>query len=247
MSEEILKVEDLNVNIEEKSILHNVSLSINKGETHVIMGPNGAGKSTLGHSIMGNPKFEIISGKIVFKGEDITEESVDKRALSGLYLSFQNPLEVPGISLSNFIKLAVEQKTGERLKLLSFRKGMDKTLNALSMDASYANRDLNVGFSGGEKKKSEICQLMELKPELAILDEAASRVVSDAVREYKDKNKGTLLIITHSTRILQSLEVDKVHIMVGGRIVDSGDASMIEKINNEGFESYTSETVEDKA
>ena len=139
MSEEILKVEDLNVNIEEKSILHNVSLSINKGETHVIMGPNGAGKSTLGHSIMGNPKFEIISGKIVFKGEDITEESVDKRALSGLYLSFQNPLEVPGISLSNFIKLAVEQKTGERLKLLSFRKGMDKTLSALSMDASYAN------------------------------------------------------------------------------------------------------------
>ena len=254
MSEEILKVEDLNVNIEEKSILHNVSLSINKGETHVIMGPNGAGKSTLGHSIMGNPKFEIISGKIVFKGEDITEESVDKRALSGLYLSFQNPLEVPGISLSNFIKLAVEQKTGERLKLLSFRKGMDKTLNALSMDASYANRDLNVGFSGGEKKKSEICQLMELKPELAILDEAdsgldvdASRIVSDAVREYKDKNNGTLLIITHSTRILQSLEVDKVHIMVGGRIVDSGDSSMIEKINNEGFESYTSETVEDKA
>lgn len=254
MSEEILKVEDLNVNIEEKSILYNVSLSINKGETHVIMGPNGAGKSTLGHSIMGNPKFEIINGKIVFKGEDITEESVDKRALSGLYLSFQNPLEVPGISLSNFIKLAVEQKTGERLKLLSFRKGMDKTLNALSMDASYANRDLNVGFSGGEKKKSEICQLMELKPELAILDEAdsgldvdASRIVSDAVREYKDKNNGTLLIITHSTRILQSLEVDKVHIMVGGRIVDSGDASMIEKINNEGFESYTSETVEDKA
>ena len=162
-----------------------------------------------------------------------------------LYLSFQNPLEVPGISLSNFIKLAVEQKTGERLKLLSFRKGMDKTLSALSMDASYANRDLNVGFSGGEKKKSEIFQLLMLKPTLAILDEADSgldvdavRIVSEGVREYKENMDGSLLIITHSTRILQSLKVDVVHIMVNGRLVDTGDASLIAKINAEGFERY---------
>lgn len=251
MSTKILSVENLDVNIEEKSILHNVSLSINKGETHVIMGPNGAGKSTLGHAIMGNSRFEITEGKIVFKGEDITEESADKRACAGLYLSFQNPLEVPGISLSNFVKTAIEQKTGERIKLWDFKKGIDSTLDTLSMDKSYADRDLNVGFSGGEKKKSEIFQLLQLKPELAILDEADSgldvdavRIVSDAVKEYKDKNDGTLLIITHSTRILQSLSVDVVHIMVNGSIVATGGPEMIDKINAEGFEQYSSKLVE---
>lgn len=242
---ELLRIEDIDVQIEDKQILHDISLKINKGETHVIMGPNGAGKSTLGHAVMGNPKFEVTKGKIVYKGEDITEESPDKRAKQGLYLSFQNPLEVPGVSLSNFVRTAGEQISGERIKFMEFRRRVEKTLALLQMGKEYADRDLNVGFSGGEKKKSEIFQLLMLKPTLAILDEADSgldvdavRIVSEGVREYKENMDGSLLIITHSTRILQSLKVDVVHIMVNGRLVDTGDVSLIAKINAEGFERY---------
>lgn len=242
---ELLKLEGVDVKIEEKQILHDISLKINKGETHVIMGPNGAGKSTLGHAIMGNPKFEVTAGSILYKGEEINDESPDKRAKAGIYLSFQNPLEVPGVLLSNFVRTAGEQISGERIKFMQFRRKVEETLDILQMGKEYADRDLNVGFSGGEKKKSEIFQLLMLKPTLAILDEADSgldvdavRIVSEGVREYKENMDGTLLIITHSTRILQSLKVDVVHIMVNGRIVDTSDASLIEKINAEGFERY---------
>ena len=245
MSGELLSIDGLSVKVEDKNILHDIKLKINKGETHVIMGPNGAGKSTLGHSIMGNPKFAITSGNIIYKGRNITEESVDKRAKDGIFLSFQNPLEVAGISLSNFVRTAKEQITGERIKFMDFRKQANAILDVLQMDNAYGNRDLNVGFSGGEKKKAEMFQLLMLKPDLAILDETDSgldvdavRVVSEGVREYKDKMDGSLLIITHNTRILQALKVDVVHIIVNGRIVATGDASLIEKVNNEGFEEY---------
>ena len=245
MSEELLVIDKLAVRVEEKSILHDISLKIKKGETHVIMGPNGAGKSTLGHAIMGNPKFEVTNGSITYKGRNITDEAVDKRAKDGIFLSFQNPLEVAGVSLGNFVRTAKEQISGERTKLMAYKKEANATLDILQMDNEYADRDLNVGFSGGEKKKSEMFQLLMLKPDLAILDEADSgldvdavRIVSEGVREYKEKMDGTLLIITHSTRILQALKVDAVHVVVNGRIVDTGDASLIDKINDEGFEAY---------
>lgn len=253
MQENLLHIESLAVSVEEKDILKDINLDIKKGEVHVIMGPNGAGKSTLGHAIMGNPRYSVEEGKILFKGEDITEESPDKRAKAGLYISFQNPLEVPGISLLNFVRIAKENVTGERTSLYQFHKEAAKSLQALHLDIPFVDRDLNVGFSGGEKKKSEIFQLLVLKPELAILDETDSgldvdavRIVSEGVKQYQETCGGSLLIITHSTRILQSLDVDHVHILVNGRIVESGGAELIERVNNEGFERYLGEGEKEK-
>ena len=222
-----------------------MNLTAGKGETHVIMGPNGAGKSTLGHSLMGNPAYAITGGSILFNGEDITEMSATERAKAGLFLSFQNPIEVPGISLSNFIRNALDQRTGKRARLWEFRKNLEKKLEVLGMDKAYADRDLNVGFSGGEKKKAEILQLLMLNPSLAILDETDSgldvdavRIVSEGVRAFHENGEGTLLIITHSTRILEALDVDYTHILVNGQIVKSGDSSLVEEINKNGFEAY---------
>ncbi|MGN0709211.1 MAG: Fe-S cluster assembly ATPase SufC [Anaerovoracaceae bacterium] len=242
----MLNVSDLAVSVEDKEILHGVDLSINKGEVHVIMGPNGAGKSTLGSTIMGDPRYEVNKGKIMFKGEDITDWTTDKIARAGLFISFQNPVEVPGITLRNFIKTAVEKKTGEHLRLWDFRKEMERTMDILDMDHSYADRDLNVGFSGGEKKKAEILQLLMIKPDLAILDETdsgldvdAARTVSKGIEEYKKRVGGALMIITHSTRILESLDVDRTHVLVSGKIVAEGGPEMVEDINENGFEKYT--------
>lgn len=245
MEDMILKVEDLTAKVEETEILHGLNLSVNKGETHVIMGPNGAGKSTLGSTLMGDPRYEISGGKILFKDVDITAESTDKIAKMGMFLSFQNPVEVPGITLSNFIRTALEQKTGEHIRVWDFKKKLEKTMQVLQMDPSYAERDLNVGFSGGEKKKAEILQLLMLKPDLAILDETDSgldvdavRTVSRGIEEYKKTVGGALLIITHSTRILESLSVDKTHVLVEGKIVCDGDRSIVDEINEKGFERF---------
>lgn len=245
MAEQLLKVKDLTVRVEEKEILHGLNLTINKGETHVLMGPNGAGKSTLGNAIMGNPAYEVTGGSIVFKGEELLSKPVNERAKDGIFMSFQNPLEVPGISLMNFIRSAVEQKTGEKIRLLPFRKEIFKAMDVLQMDHSYAERDLNVGFSGGEKKKAEILQLLMLKPSLAILDETDSgldvdavRTVSKGVEEYQKDKDGALLIITHSTRILESLHVDATHVLVNGTIVEDGDGSLVDEINEHGFERF---------
>ena len=248
MAAQLLSIKDLSVGVEEKEILHSLNLDVNKGETHVLMGPNGAGKSTLGYALMGNPKYEIKGGHIYFNGKDITEESPAERARDGIFLSFQSPIEAPGITLGNFIRTALEQRTGNRIKLWGFRKELKKAMDILQMDESYADRDLNVGFSGGEKKKAEILQLLMLKPSLAILDETDSgldvdavRTVSRGVEEYQKDRDGALLIITHSTRILESLHVDHTHVMINGHIVANGDSSLVDKINKEGYESFISE------
>ena len=245
MNKNLLEVSGLHVSAGEKEILHGVDLTIGKDATHVLMGPNGTGKSTLGYAITGNPEYTVTAGKIVFDGEDITELPVNERAKKGIFLSFQNPLEVPGVSLRNFIRNAVEQRSGSRIKLWTFKKELEKAMEVLQMDPSYGDRDLNVGFSGGEKKKAEILQLLMLKPSLAILDETDSgldvdavRTVSKGVEEYQKDKKGALLIITHSTRILEYLHVDKTHVLVNGKIVASGDASLVDEINEHGFERF---------
>ena len=244
----LLNVKDLYVDVEDKEILHGVNLSIGKGETHVLMGPNGTGKSTLGYALMGNPRYTVKSGEIWFDGKNITDEPVNERAKAGMFLSFQNPLEVPGVTLSSFIRNALELKTGKRTRYMEFKKELEKTMELLSMDKSYAERDLNVGFSGGEKKKAEILQLLMLKPSFAILDETDSgldvdavKTVSAGIEEYQKTCKGSLLIITHSTRILESLSVDYTHVMIEGKIISTGDASLVDKINENGFAEYEAE------
>lgn len=244
MSQELLSVKDLDVEVFEKQILHGVNLDVNPGETHVLMGPNGAGKSTLGYALMGNPKYNVVKGSVTFDGEDLLTKSTAERAAAGLFLSFQNPIEVPGVSLGSFIRSAMEQ-TGEKISLWNFRKAVRKEMELLQMDESYIDRDLNVGFSGGEKKKAEILQLLMLKPKLAILDETDSgldvdavKTVSTGVEEYQKRQNGALLIITHSTRILESLHVDYTHILVDGHIVATGDASLVDEINENGFERF---------
>lgn len=240
---ELLNIKDLKVNVGEKEILKGVDLTINENETHVLMGPNGTGKSTLGYAVMGNPKYEITGGSITFKGEDITELPVNERAKKGIFLSFQTPIEIPGVTLSGFIRSGLERKTGKRIRFFEFKKKLAETMELLNMDPSYGDRDLNVGFSGGEKKKAEILQMLMLEPSLAILDETDSGLDVDAVRTvskgislYKERCQGSLIIITHSTRILQSLTVDKTHVMEKGVIVKNGGAELVDEINEKGFE-----------
>lgn len=245
MSSPLLQIENLTVRVEDKEILHGINLEINEGETHVLMGPNGAGKSTLGYALMGNPKYEVTGGRILFEGNDILEDTPDKRAKAGMFLSFQNPIEIPGVTLSNFIRSGLEQRSGKRIKFFQYKKELAEMMKVLQMDESYAERDLNVGFSGGEKKKAEILQMLMLKPSFAILDETDSgldvdavRTVSSGVEEYQKSIHGGLLIITHSTRILESLHVDATHVLVDGHIVASGDASLVDDINQNGFERF---------
>ena len=241
---ELLNIKNLKVNVGEKEILKGIDLTINENETHVLMGPNGTGKSTLGYALMGNPKYEITGGSITFKGEDITGLAVNERAKRGIFLSFQTPIEVPGVTLSGFIRSGLERKTGKRIRFFEFKKKLAETMELLNMDPSYADRDLNVGFSGGEKKKAEILQMLMLEPSLAILDETDSGLDVDAVRTvskgislYKERCQGSLIIITHSTRILQSLTVDKAHVMEKGVIVKNGGGELVDEINEKGFES----------
>ena len=245
MSQHLLDIENLTVAVEDKEILHGVNLQVNEGETHVLMGPNGAGKSTLGYALMGNPQYKVTGGSILFHGKEQQGLSADQRAKAGMFLSFQNPLEVPGLSLKSFVRSTLAQRTGKRVKLFAFEKQFNAAAELLQMDPAYGDRDLNVGFSGGEKKKAEILQMLLLRPSLAILDETDSgldvdavRTVSRGVEAYQKEQKGALLIITHSTRILESLHVDYTHILVNGRIVKTGDGSLVDEINARGFEAY---------
>lgn len=242
---QLLTIKDLCVSAEDKQLLHGITLEIEKGSTHVLMGPNGAGKSTLGLAVMGSPEYTVTSGKIIFDGDDITDESAYERAKRGIFLSFQDPVEIPGITLSEFLRNSLEQITGTRIKLWDFKKKLKAAMDILDMKSSYADRDLNAGFSGGEKKKAEILQLLMLQPKLAILDETDSgldvdavKTVSKGISEYKARTGGTLLVITHNTRILQSLKADATHILSSGRIAANGGAELIDEVITSGFDKY---------
>ena len=241
MSKQLLKIENLHANVGEKPILKGLNLNIEKGQVHVIMGPNGAGKSTLANIIMGHPSYAVTKGHIFFDGDDITAEKTEERARKGLFLSFQNPEEIPGVTMENFLRTAKMAITGENVKALAFRKQTQSVMQALDMPDSYSERYVNVGFSGGEKKKSEIFQMLMLQPKLAILDETDSgldvdavKIVSAGVQRFKNE-ENAMIIITHNTNILQNITPDCVHVLMDGKIVQTGGAELIEQINSQGF------------
>lgn len=226
------------------NILKGLNLDIKEGEVHVIMGPNGSGKSTLANTIFSSPRYIVTDGTIKFMGEDITWLSTDKIAKKGIFMSFQTPEEIPGISLAQFLKTTKQSITGEKVNLYKFTKEVEEYMNKLNMNYDYVNRDFNVGFSGGEKKKNEILQMLILNPKLAILDETDSgldvdaiKTVSKGINLFKNENNA-VLIITHSTKILKSLKVDKVHILADGKIIKTGDSSLAEEIENNGYSEY---------
>ena len=242
----LLRCRSLSAAVDEKPILHEIDLDVPQGEVHVLMGPNGAGKSTLGHVLMGDPAYTMTAGSIEFDGADITELSPDKRSRVGLFLSFQAPVEIPGVPLRSFLRAAMAGR-GQKLKNKEFNKRLRELTGVLDMDPAYLDRELGVGFSGGEKKKVEMLQLLLLQPKLAILDETDSgldvdalSVVSRGIEAYREACDGTLLIITHNTRILERLSVDRVHVMVAGHMVAEGPASLIDEIDAQGFERYES-------
>lgn len=242
--ETLLKINDLYVNAGEKEILKGLNLEIKKGETHVIMGPNGAGKSTLANVILNNPEYKKIEGNVEFEGEDITQTPTHEIAQKGVFMSFQSPEEIPGISTMNFLKYAKNKITGKPVKVFELKKEIEKDVEELNMNPHLIQRNLNVGFSGGEKKKNEILQMLVLKPKLAILDETDSGLDVDAIRtvskgiQMYHNEENSVMIITHNTRILENLKVDYVHILVNGRIVKTGDASLAKEIEENGYEKY---------
>ena len=244
----LLNIAGLTASVDEKTILQGIDLAVGAGETHVLMGPNGAGKSTMGHVIMGDPVYTVNEGTITFDGQDITDLSPDKRSRAGLFLSFQAPVEIPGVPLSSFLRAQIAGRPGLEMKGKEFRRRVKELAAELDMDTAYLNRELGVGFSGGEKKKVEMLQLLLLQPKLAILDETDSGldvdalgVVSRGMDAYRKSTDGSLVIITHNTRILEHLEVDRVHVMVNGRIVREDDASLIPWIDANGFDSFERE------
>ena len=241
----LLKLQGLSASVGDKPILHDIDLAIGAHETHVMMGPNGAGKSTLGHVIMGDPEYSVTSGTVTFDGQDITDLSPDKRSRAGLFLSFQAPVEIPGVPLSSFLRATVEGREGFKMKGKEFRKHVRELAKSLDFDTAYLDRELGVGFSGGEKKKLEMLQLLLLEPKLAFLDETDSgldvdalSVVSRGMDVYRKRCNGTLVIITHNTRILEHVDVDRVHVLVKGRMTAEGNADMIANIDANGFEQF---------
>ena len=240
----LLEIKDLYAVAGEKEILKGLNLSIGKGEIHVIMGPNGAGKSTLANVILNNPEYKKTSGKIELDGEDITNLSTDKIAKKGVFMSFQAPEEIPGISCLNFLKVAKNKIDEKPVKIFEFKDSVKNYAKELNMNANLIDRNLNVGFSGGEKKKNEILQMLVLNPKLAILDETDSGLDVDAIRavskgiEMYKSNKNSILIITHNMSILESLDVDFVHVLVDGKIVKTGDFELAKDILENGFSKY---------
>lgn len=238
---DMLTVKDLRASVDGKEILKGLDLTVGKGEVHVLLGPNGSGKSTLMNVLMGHPAYQVTSGAVTFEGEDLLAMKTFERARKGLFLSFQTPEEIPGITVENMLRTARQAVTGEKIKILAFKKELKGAMAELEIDESYASRYLNVGFSGGEKKRNEILQLMMLQPKLALLDETDSGLDVDAVKIVSKgvaafHNEGnSCLIITHNARILDRLAVDRVHVMKDGKIVQEGGAELIDEINRSGF------------
>lgn len=244
MQNPFLKIDNLHVQIEGKEILRGLNLEVQAGEIHVIMGPNGAGKSTLANVLLGHPRYEVTAGNIVFKGQDITDRKAHERARLGLFLSFQYPQEIAGITLENFLRTAKGAILEKPVKILEFQKMLKEKMAVLEMKPEYAERYLNQGFSGGEKKKSEILQMLVLEPSLAILDETDSgldvdavRVVSKGVQEFQT-SENAMLIITHHRSLLEYIEPSHVHFLVDGNIAESGGKDLIDKVERSGFAAY---------
>lgn len=246
----VLEIKDLHVSVEsengEREILKGVDLTIKSGETHAIMGPNGSGKSTLAYSIAGHPKYSITAGTVTLDGSDVLEMSVDERARAGLFLAMQYPVEVPGVSVSNFLRTAATAIRGEAPKVRTWVGEVKDAMGSLGMDPAFAERNVNEGFSGGEKKRHEILQMELLKPKIAILDETDSgldvdalRIVSEGVNRIKSKSDVGIMLITHYTRILRYIKPDYVHVFAGGRIVEQGGAELADRLEAEGYAEYT--------
>lgn len=242
----MLKIKDLyaKVSNSDKEIIKGLNLEINKGEIHVIMGPNGSGKTTLSNIILNNPKYEITSGEILFNDEKINDLKTDEIAKKGIFMSFQIPEVIPGITNAEFLKSAKTNITGEKVNLLSFANELEQNMEKLDMNKSYINRELNVGFSGGEKKKNEILQMLTLNPKLAILDETDSgldvdaiNIVSKGIKLFKNDDNA-VLIITHNTKLIKDLDIDYVHILKDGKIVKTGSKSLAKQIEEKGYKEY---------
>jgi Fe-S cluster assembly ATP-binding protein len=237
-----LEIQNLHVRTEEREILHGVNLVVKKGETHALMGPNGSGKSTLANTLMGNPAYEVTEGKILLDGEDLTEADPDERARAGLFLAFQYPATIPGVSVANFLRMAVNAGREEPIKVKEFGSILKANMDLLKIKREFTSRYLNEGFSGGEKKRAEILQLAMLRPQFAVLDETDSgldidalRIVSDGVNALRDETRG-FLIITHYTRILEYVKPEFVHIMLDGRIVREGGPELAGELEDKGYE-----------
>ncbi len=250
-----LEIKDLHVSVDTeegaKEILRGVTLTIRSGETHAIMGPNGSGKSTLAYSIAGHPKYTVTSGSVTLDGEDVLAMKVDERARAGVFLAMQYPVEVPGVTVSNFLRTAKTAIDGEAPKLRTWVKEMKDAMGQLRMDPTFAERNVNEGFSGGEKKRHEILQMELLRPKFAVLDETDSgldvdalRVVSEGVNRAKESTGAGVLLITHYTRILRYIEPDFVHVFVDGRIAEEGGKELADRLESEGYDRFLTETVE---
>ena len=246
-----LEIKNLHVSVATedgtKEILRGVDLVIRSGETHAIMGPNGSGKSTLAYTIAGHPKYEVTQGEITFDGQDVLEMSPDERARAGVFLAMQYPVEIPGISVSNFLRTAKTAIDGEAPALRPWIKEVKESMDKLRMDASFTERSVNEGFSGGEKKRHEILQMELLKPKISILDETDSgldvdalKIVSEGVNRAKDANNMGVLLITHYTRILNYIKPDFVHVFVGGKVAEEGGPELAERLEAEGYDRYLS-------
>ena len=240
----LIVIDNLHASVEDTKILKGVDLTVNRGETHAIMGPNGSGKSTLANVLLGHPSYEITEGSITYKGEDITEWTPEKRGQAGMFLGFQYPEEIPGVSVVNFLRTALSNRTGTDYTVLELRLKVMEAMEELDMDASFANRYLNEGFSGGERKRNEILQMAILEPEFAVLDETDSgldidalRIVAEGIGRLRTDERG-FLIITHYQRMLDYITPDVVHVFLDGRIVASGDASLADTIEDAGYDMY---------
>ncbi|HEY2958322.1 MAG TPA: Fe-S cluster assembly ATPase SufC [Actinomycetota bacterium] len=249
MSDATLVIEDLHVSVEDKEILHGLDLVVEPGKIHALMGPNGSGKSTLAYALAGHPRYRVTGGRVTFRGEDVLQLTPDERARLGMFLAMQYPVEVPGVSVTNFLRTAVNSVRGEDVPVRQFARELREQMQALEMDPRFAERSLNEGFSGGEKKRHEILQMALLRPRLAILDETDSgldidalKVVSEGVNRMRGPELG-ILLITHYTRILRYVAPDSVHVMVDGRVVQSGGPELADELEERGYERWRANQV----